>query len=276
MFHVPPRAYFTGYDTSGVVFVEGAARIAAVHLDYPDLTQSLIRKSQNVVLATDNWPFLYLRSRTIPFAVVIVLVPFLYWCFILFEARVKRSAVRKPGYIHLFFLGAGFLLLETSGVTKLSLLFGSTWVVNAVVIASFILMAFLANAFVMVKPFPQWKSYLGLFLSLALSVTFPYRVLDGLPSAQKVLASAALIGLPVFFSGLVFSRSFRDFMNPSAALGVNLLGAVVGGTLENSVMIGGTPILGALAVVLYVLSAVFLTKPLERVVRADQPVAVDG
>ena len=275
VFGVPPRAYFTGYDNSGVVLLEGAARDASVHLNFPDLTQYFVQHSRNAVLATDNWPFLYLRSRTIPFAIVLVLIPFLYWCFILFKARVGWASVRQPGYLHLFFLGAGFLLLETSGVTRLSLLFGSTWVVNAVVIAAFISMAFLANAFVMFKPFSHWKAYLGLFLSLALSVIFPYHVLDGLPSMQKVLASAALIGLPVFFSGLVFSRSFRDFENPPGALGVNLLGAVIGGTLENFVMIGGTSILGILAVVLYALSAVFLAKPQVRTMLIDDTVVLD-
>jgi len=40
--------------------------------------------------------------------------------------------------------------------------------------------------------------------------------------------------------------------------GAALLGAVVGGALENLVMIGGTPILGVLAVALYGLSAALL------------------
>ena len=261
VFGMHPRAYFTGYDQAGVVFLEGAARNASVHLDFPDLTEYLVRHSQNAVLATDNWPFLYLSGHTIPVAIVIVLIPFLYWCFIVFKARIGWASIRKPGYWHLFFLGAGFLLLETSGVTRLSLLFGSTWVVNAVVIAVFIFMAVLANAFVMVKPLPRWMAYAGLFFSLGVSTLFPYHVLDALAAVQKVMASAALIGLPVFFSGMVFSRSFRDFANPSEALGVNLLGAVVGGTLENVVMIGGIAILSVLVVMLYALSAAFIWNP---------------
>jgi len=55
---------------------------------------------------------------------------------------------------------------------------------------------------------------------------------------------------PCLQSGLVFSSSFRDFDRPSEALGVNILGAVVGGILENSVMIGGTQILALLALAL--------------------------
>ncbi|MBZ5564054.1 MAG: hypothetical protein LAP13_16740 [Acidobacteriia bacterium] len=260
VFGVPPKVYLTGYDTGGVVFLEGVARDASVHLGFQDLSEELRRRSGQAVPATDNWPFLYLRDHRIPSAILLELLPFLWWCFITFKARVGWRSFRKPRHLHLFFLGGGFLLLETAGVTRLSLLFGSTWVVNAVVIASFIFMAFMANAFVMRRPVTQWRAYVGLFLSLGLSVLFPYHMLDGLAAVPKVLASAVLIGLPVFFSGLIFSRSFRDLGSPSDALGVNLIGAVIGGTLENLVMVGGTAILGILALALYFLSAATLGK----------------
>ena len=42
-------------------------------------------------------------------------------------------------------MGAGFLLIETRGVTALSLLFGSTWLVNAAVFAGILLLALVAN-----------------------------------------------------------------------------------------------------------------------------------
>jgi CBS-domain-containing membrane protein len=121
-------------------------------------------------------------------------------------------------------------------------------------------MAFLSNALVMRKPVSRRIAYLGLFLSLAVTIVFPYQALNGFALVPKVFAAAALIGLPVFFSGLVFSRSFRDLARPSEALGVNLLGAVIGGTLENLVMIGGTRLLGVLAVALYLASAVSVPK----------------
>jgi hypothetical protein len=63
----------------------------------------------------------------------------------------------------------------------------------------------------------------------------------------------------VFFSGLIFSRSFRDVTRPAQGLGINLLGAVIGGALENLVMVGGTPILGVLAIGLYGFSATLLS-----------------
>lgn len=84
-------------------------------------------------------------------------------------------------------------------------------------------------------------------------------LLGGLPATEKVLASAVLVGLPVFFSGLVFSRSFRDVERPAQGLGINLLGAVAGGMLENLVMVSGTTILGLLAMSIDGVSAAALT-----------------
>jgi hypothetical protein len=160
--------------------------------------------------------------------------------------------------MHFFLLGAGFLLLETRGVTELSLLFGSTWIVNAVVIAAFLTMALLANTYVMFRPV-SWKlAYTALFVLLILGMLFPYIRLDTFPTAGRVLGAAVLVGFPVFFTGLIFSRSFRDVRKPAEALGVNLLGAVVGGTLENTVMLAGTHLLGVLAILLYGLSALCL------------------
>jgi hypothetical protein len=51
--------------------------------------------------------------------------------------------------------------------------------------------------------------------------------------------------------------AIKKVPNTATALGVNLFGAVVGGVLENSVMIGGTRLLGLIALGLYAVSAIF-------------------
>src|SRR6202023_241732 len=178
----------------------------------------------------------------------------------LLRRNVSLRGLTAPQDLHLFFLGAGFLLLETKGVTELSLLFGSTWVVNAVVIAAFLSMGLLANTVVMFRPVSRRLAYSGLFSVLVFAMFMPYTLFGALSTAGKVLAAGTLVGLPVFFSGLVFSRTFRDVAHPAQGLGVHLLGAVVGGALENLVMIGGTPILGVLAIVLYAISAVLIAR----------------
>ena len=48
----------------------------------------------------------------------------------------------------MFFLGAGFMLLESKGVVHMALLFGSTWVVNSVVFFAILVMIFFANLYV--------------------------------------------------------------------------------------------------------------------------------
>ena len=48
----------------------------------------------------------------------------------------------------MFFLGAGFMLVETKAVVHMALLFGGTWIVNSVVIFAVLVMILVANLFV--------------------------------------------------------------------------------------------------------------------------------
>jgi hypothetical protein len=257
-FGTPPRAYRLPFPST--IFVEGAGRNSTPPPDIREFSSQLRGREDTIRVATDDWPFLYLVRPAIPKSILWVLIPFLAGATILFHKTIGLPTLASREASHFFLLGAGFLLLETKGVTELSLLFGSTWVVNAVVIGAFLAMALLANAYVMFRPASRKLSYGALFVLLILEITFPYALLDALPAVGKVLAAAVLVGLPIFFTGLIFSRSFRDVRRPAQALGVNLLGAVVGGSLENAVMLAGTPILGVFAILLYGLSALCLNK----------------
>ena len=48
------------------------------------------------------------------------------------------------GYADLFLMGMAFLLLETRSITTFALLFGTTWLVNALVFAGVLLAVLLA------------------------------------------------------------------------------------------------------------------------------------
>ena len=62
-----------------------------------------------------------------------------------------RGALRPNG--QMFFLGAGFMLLETKGVVHMALLFGSTWIVNSIVFFAILTMILLSNFYVLaLKP----------------------------------------------------------------------------------------------------------------------------
>ncbi|MDT8067297.1 MAG: methyltransferase domain-containing protein [Terriglobia bacterium] len=252
-FGTKPRAYDTGYDSSGVVFVEGAAQESNV-AGYREITKWA--DQWNFGIASDSWPFLYLPKHRIPWPVWSVLVLVLIASFIAVRKLVSMQGGVTGMNVHFFLLGAGFLLLETKGVTELSLLFGSTWAVNSVVIAAFLCMALLSNLLVM-----KWRilvpvAYAALILTAMLTTIFPYAELNSLSLGIRMLVAGAITAVPVFFSGIVFSRSLSESTNANQALGVNLIGAIFGGALESTVMIGGTGILGPIAILLYIGSAV--------------------
>ena len=117
------------------------------------------------------------------------------------------------------------------------------------------MMAIASNAVAAYFDISKAISY-GLLLSvLVADFWFPYPLLNGAASWMKIVVGGGWVALPVFFSGMIFSSSVKRQRRAAEALGINLFGAVVGGILENSVMVGGTPILGALAITLYLMSA---------------------
>jgi hypothetical protein len=253
-FNAPPAAYFSDYGVKGVLLVEGAGR--STELSAANLTQAF-PSIDGVMLATDEWPFLYLRNRSIPLSIVLVAILFLCGAWFVLRALklVENGAIGS--YSHFFFLGAGFLLLETKAITQMSLLFGATWLVNLVVISAFLAMALFANAAVSWRNVPVSVSYVLLAACLLADLLLPYAHLNSLGFGWRVVIGGAWCALPVLLSGAIFSMAIRQVTSTATALGVNLFGAVVGGVLENSVMIGGTRLLGVMALGLYAISAIF-------------------
>src|SRR6185295_15552155 len=116
---------------------------------------TIVQPPEDLPLATDDWPFLYLREPMIPTlslraaAIMAVLaLSLLYW----FERRGKTAAelkTRSPFDFRMFFLGAGFMLVETKAVVRMALLFGSTWMVNSVVFFAVLVVILFANLLVL-------------------------------------------------------------------------------------------------------------------------------
>jgi SAM-dependent methyltransferase len=205
-------------------------------------------------LPTDDFPFLYLRHPIIPGlnlrGMLIVAAVSLA---ILFSFAPVRSA-RPNG--QMFFLGAGFMLLETKGVVHLALLLGSTWMVNSIVFAAILVMALLSNLYVLVyRPKRLWPYYALLFASLALNLVVPMTSFLALPMAIRVVVSCLVVFVPVFFAGVVFSASFRDSRRPDLDFGSNVGGVILGGLSENLSLVLGFGNLLLVALGYYLLSA---------------------
>jgi spermidine synthase len=252
---VPPRAVLSYYDAS-VTFVAGGSAGGGTALPegLVDVSPTFADSSVAVDVSTDDWPFLYMPLRTYPRTYVGVVGALLLVSFALIRALLPR--VRGRVSLPCFFLGAGFMLLETKAITELALVFGSTWLVVSAVLSAILLLGFCANALIArIRRPHRGVAYALLLASLAISWRFSGFDLAGLPPGLGRLLLTLILTLPLFFAGLAFSTELGTGTSVSAALSANLLGAVVGGLLEYNSMVLGFGALSGLALGAYALAA---------------------
>src|SRR5262249_6998003 len=157
----------------------------------------------------------------------------------------------------MFFLGAGFMLLETKGVVHMALLFGSTWVVNSIVFMAVLMMILLSNLFVIAaRPIRQWPFYVGLVAALLVNTFVPMHYFLSLPGAARLVVSCGVTFVPIFFAGVIFATAFRHSQRPDVDFGSNVAGAILGGLSENIALVLGYEWLMLVAIGFYLLSAV--------------------
>jgi len=130
----------------------------------------------------------------------------------LVAVRVVGGPLRRMApYVDLACLGAAFLLLETRAVTWSALLFGTTWVVNAIVFAAVLVVVLLAVEVTRRLPEKQARPAAFVFLAATLLVAWPVPTswLLSLPVPVRVVAAVAIAFGPVFASDIVFATRFH-------------------------------------------------------------------
>jgi Spermine/spermidine synthase domain len=210
-----------------------------------------------VAPATDDRPFVYLRTNRIPPVYLLTLLLILAASVITVRAAGAPFG-RMRAYADLFFMGAAFLLIETKSIVQFALLFGTTWFVNALVFGG-ILIAVLTAVEVtrrMALPRPP-VLYALLFAALAVAWAVPPEELLRLSFAPRFAAATALAFAPITFANLIFAQRFRDSASSTTAFGANLLGAMVGGLLEYSSLVIGYRSLLVVIALLYALAFAF-------------------
>ena len=215
--------------------------------------------------ATDDWPFLYLRKPMIPTlswrGMAIMGGLGLLLILLLLPRQAKTENGGRLLNVQMFFLGAGFMLIETKAVVTMALLFGGTWVVNSVVFMAVLLMILLANLWTFrAKPANLWPYYVGLLVSLVLNVLITLDSFLGMNRAIQVVGASLLVFVPIFFAGVIFAGSFRRTAQPDRAFGINVAGAMMGGLAEYSSMALGFRYVVLIALLFYALSALGLTR----------------
>ncbi|HXG59351.1 MAG TPA: hypothetical protein VNL91_10045 [Thermoanaerobaculia bacterium] len=213
--------------------------------------QSTYRRPE--IQATDDWPHLYLRSREIPRLYLLVLGLILA---ITAAAFWRVGRLRRRSDVHFFLLGTGFMLLEARSITKASLLFGATWLVNAVVIVGILLVVFAGNLLVL-RGLRMRRDlcYLALFATLLLGYFVPVSWILDYPFGLRIVLAALWLAAPIFFTSIIFSEAFARADDATTAFGANLLGVVAGGVLEYSSMLLGLNALYLIALGVYVTAA---------------------
>jgi spermidine synthase len=207
--------------------------------------------------STDDWPYLFVEDKEIPVPMFLlaVMLAIVSAGFIAMHVRTElRTGGSWPIDRHFFFLGAGFLLVEVHNVGKLARVFGTTWSVNAWVIAAVLSGILAANALVSRRPewFDVRVAYAGLISCLLAGALVRIELLLSLPLASFVLT--VFYTLPLFFAGIIFAHSFRNTDAPLRALGSNLFGSLLGGFLELVSFSGGLSVLMFVAALVYALS----------------------
>jgi hypothetical protein len=225
-----------------------------------------------VAPATDDRPFVYLRTRTIPARYLWTLLLVLLASVVAVRLVGGRvNATRR--YLDLFFMGAAFLLLETKSVVQFALLFGTTWFVNALVFGGILLSVLLS-----IEVQRRWRIgrpavlFPLLFCGLGLAAIVPTSGLLALSPVLRFVVATALAFFPVFTANLIFAGRFRETTEPTAAFGANLLGAMVGGSLEYLSLITGYRALLLVAAILYACAWFFMRRP-SRTTEADRTAA---
>jgi spermidine synthase len=244
------------FTTAGRFFIAGSQERIDRALAEPTLA-AYVQTHQDFPMAkasltTDDWPYFYQHEPGLPESVIILSAVLVLLCWLFMR---QTGALVSSLRWHFFFLGAGFLLLEAQIISKMALLFGTTWLVNSIVIAGLLLLIVAANFLVQWMPtIPVAVGYAGILCTIAAGYFIPMERLFFQSIWVKALAATAVLCLPVFFAGIVFIRSFAREGFRGEALGSNLLGALTGGMLESLSMWTGIRSLLIIAGLLYLAS----------------------
>ena len=202
---------------------------------------------------TDDWPYVYHRGHSIPQTYLTISLILLAMAIFLVRGSLEPG---QASTWHFFFLGAGFLLLETQMVSRLALYFGTTWLVNCIALTAILLVLVLANVYVSRHRTQRLVPYYALLVLFLVGNYFlPWHRLPYPARVVGLLLSIAY-AVPVFFAGVIFTESFRSHAEKSAAFGANIVGAVAGGLTQNVSFIFGMKILLVFASLFYIAAAV--------------------
>jgi SAM-dependent methyltransferase len=227
-------------------------RVTAFGQSHAPSPARILTRDPAIEPARDDWPFLYLRERSLPAHYAFVTV-FILIVSAASVALTLRGQGRGAWSWEFFLLGAGFMLLETRAITGFALLWGSTWIVASLAIASVLVMALAANL-VVSRVEIRRPAIVGAVLVALVAVNFvlPVGSVTFDSRGTESLFFALLGFSPIFCAGLLFGSAVKRAPSLPHAFGANLLGAMVGGTAEYLSLLTGFRLLLIVVAICYV------------------------
>ncbi|GAB7006686.1 hypothetical protein JCM18899A_41590 [Nocardioides sp. AN3] len=215
--------------------------------------------SSYVKPARDDRPFVYYRGGMLPALYLWALGGIVVVSLVAVRLLGGPFRTMRP-YADLFFMGAAFLLLETKNIATFALLFGTTWVVNALVFGGVLLIVLAAvetTRRVRTPPLPVVYALIAIALAIAYVVKPEW--LLAFPFWPRLVLATLLAFLPIYLANIAFAKRFAESSDSQSAFAVNLLGAMVGGCLEYAALFTGYRNLLIVVALLYLTA--FLLKP---------------
>ena len=264
VFEEPPAVIAGNYAVFNRIFLAGPAFSKIQTEERAANAVSAYSQRARLLLPTDDWPFLYLESKSISGFYLSLIAVFLVMAVavtLLVAAKSGGSRFR-PRFVdwEMFLFGMAFLLLETKAITQINLRWGATWLTSAVVFGAILLMILLATLWSHIRPMNWRTAMAGLVIALLIGYLVPVNSFLAQGVALKLLGSFFIAGLPIFFAASCFAIVYAERENADLAFGWNLLGAVVGGFLEFLSMALGLKALTLIALIAYLFAALLRSR----------------
>jgi len=238
---------------------------AFASIGFTDVSDYFMQPYPDSAVPTDDWPFFYMVERAYPVTYMIALGMVLLLSYFFVRKTIGFTDPIDRSYLPFFFLGSGFMLVETKAITELGLHLGGTWFVIAAAIMLVLIMAFLANLIVTRSARSlAGPAYLGLLVSLLVGygIATSHGQWEFGPPPVQLAVSCLVLTIPLFFAGIIFSSLIGEAkINISTAFAYNLMGALFGGVMEYNSMYFGFGFLYLLALGFYSLAWVFSWNP---------------
>ncbi|MEO7274027.1 MAG: spermidine synthase [Vicinamibacterales bacterium] len=232
-------------------------RVTAFNQSHAPAPARMHQRDPAIEPASDDWPFLYLKERSLPSHYTITLALVLVVSTIVVLWATRGQAGRWSWQF--FLLGAGFMLLESKSIIQFALLWGSTWVVASLAIASVLTMALIANLIVSSTEIRRpWLVGAALLALLTANYLIPIGRIGFESRALESIFYAVLVFSPILCAGLLFGSAIKRSTSLPRDYGTNLLGAMLGGVGEYLSLVTGFRVL------LFLIAACYLGALLAR------------